>query len=127
MPDSTRKVQVLASIFESGSVLVRKATSQAKIRITTVRMAVARFEFTCATPTFASTAVSPAKNAESNAQINQFMSVLSGQDYNGRSFLVSVWRGHSCPRELQPPQPEKASNKKMGRTECPTQMILAKS
>ena len=87
MPDSTRKIQVLVSIFECGSVLVRKATSQAKMRITTVRMAVARFEFTCATPTFASTAVSPAKNAESNAHINQLMSVLPGQDYNGVPFL----------------------------------------
>jgi len=46
---------------------VKRATDQAKIRITTVLMAVARLEFTWATPTFASTAVRPAKNADSKA------------------------------------------------------------
>jgi len=52
---------------------VNRATDQAKIRITTVLMAVARFELTWATPTFASIAVSPAKNAESKAQTNQLI------------------------------------------------------
>jgi hypothetical protein len=73
MPDRIRKVQARAPIDEIGFVFVKRATHQAKIRITTVLMAVAKLEFTCATPTFASTAVSPAKNAESKAQVNQFI------------------------------------------------------
>src|SRR5882724_3910047 len=88
MPERTRKIQVRLSILESGSVLVKRATDQAKIRMTTVRMAVARLEFTCATPTLASTAVSPAKNAESKAQINQLISFSLGQDLNGCPYLV---------------------------------------
>src|SRR5256885_2290181 len=50
-----------------------RATDHAKIRITTVLIAVAKLESTCATPTFASTAVSPAKTAESKAQVTQFI------------------------------------------------------
>src|SRR2546425_4407495 len=45
----------------------------AKIRITTVRMAVARFESMSLTPALASTAVRPANRAESNAQWSQFI------------------------------------------------------
>src|SRR5205809_3764227 len=81
MPESPRKIQVRAAMLESGSVLVKKATSQAKTRITTVRMAVARLEFTCATPTLASTAVSPAKNADSKAQTNQLISFSRGKGF----------------------------------------------
>ena len=44
--------------------------SQLKKRITPVRIAVARFELTSATPIFARTAVAPANNAESTAQNN---------------------------------------------------------
>ena len=76
MPDRIRKIQARAPIVEIGSLFVKKTTTHAKIKITTVLMAVARLEFTWATPTFASTAVSPAKNAESKAQVNQFI-VLS--------------------------------------------------
>ena len=67
MPDRTRNVQVRPPIVDIDWLFVKRATDQAKIRITTVLIAVARLESTCATPTFASTAVSPAKNAESKA------------------------------------------------------------
>src|SRR5882757_10604825 len=73
MPDRIRKIQPRDPIFDIGWLFVKKATIQAKIRITTVLIAVARLEFTWATPTFASTAVRPAKNAESRAQVNQFI------------------------------------------------------
>jgi hypothetical protein len=73
MPDRTRKIQVRLPIVESGWLFVKKATDQAKIKITTVRMAVARLELTFSTPTFARIAVKPAKNAESKAQMNQFI------------------------------------------------------
>src|SRR3954462_5594202 len=53
--------------------LVNKATDQANTTITTVRMAVARLESTPCTPIFARIAVIPANNAESNAQISQFI------------------------------------------------------
>src|ERR1700716_495943 len=74
MPDRIRKIQVRLPMVEMDWLFVKRATDQAKIRITTVRMAVARLELTCSTPTFASIAVRPAKNAESNAQMNQFIS-----------------------------------------------------
>jgi hypothetical protein len=74
MPERISKIQVLLPIVEMGWVFVNRATDHAKIRITTVRIAVAKFELMCSTPTLASTAVSPAKNAESNAQMNQFIS-----------------------------------------------------
>jgi hypothetical protein len=73
MPDRIKKIQVRLPMVEMDWVFVKKATDHAKIRITTVRMAVARLELTCSTPTFASIAVRPAKNAESNAQMNQFI------------------------------------------------------
>jgi hypothetical protein len=73
IPDKIRKTQVRVPMVEIGSLSVKRATDQANIRITTVLIAVAKLEFTWATPTFASTAVSPAKNAESKAQINQFI------------------------------------------------------
>src|SRR5882757_4018860 len=74
MPDRIRKIQVRLPMVEIDWLFVKRATDHAKIRITTVRMAVARLELTCSTPTFASIAVRPAKNAESNAQMNQFIS-----------------------------------------------------
>src|ERR1700730_10500083 len=74
MPDRIRKIQVRFPMVEMGWLLVKSATDHAKIRITTVRIAVARLELTCSTPTFASIAVRPAKNADSNAQMNQFIS-----------------------------------------------------
>src|ERR1700719_4142566 len=73
MPERIRKIQVFLPMVERDWLVVNKATDHAKIRITTVRIAVAKFELTCSTPTLASTAVSPAKNAESNAQMNQFI------------------------------------------------------
>src|ERR1700716_740745 len=73
MPDRIRKIHVRLPMVEMDWLFVKRATDQAKIRITTVRMAVARLELTCSTPTFASIAVRPAKNAESNAQMNQFI------------------------------------------------------
>src|SRR5271166_159612 len=77
MPDRIRKIQVRLSMFEMDWLLVKSATDHANTRMTTVRIAVARFEFTCSTPTFARIAVSPAKNADSNAQVNQFISFSS--------------------------------------------------
>src|ERR1700686_4698156 len=74
MPERIKKIQVLLPMVEMDWLFVNRATDHAKIRITTVRIAVAKFELTCSTPTLASTAVSPAKNAESKAQINQFIS-----------------------------------------------------
>src|ERR1700692_4611018 len=74
MPERIKKIQVLLSMVEMDWLFVNRATDHAKIRITTVRIAVAKFELTCSTTTWASTAVSPAKNAESNAQMNQFIS-----------------------------------------------------
>src|ERR1700736_205499 len=73
MPDRIRNIQVRLPMVEMDWLFVKRATNQAKIRITTVRMAVARLELTCSTPTFASIAVRPAKNAESRAQMNQFI------------------------------------------------------
>src|SRR5271169_7161334 len=77
MPERIRKTQVRLPIVESGWLFVKTATDQAKTRITTVRMAVARLELTFSTPTFARTAVRPAKNADSTAQMNQFISFAS--------------------------------------------------
>ena len=73
MPDRIRKIQVRLPIAENGWFFVARAIAQAKIRMTTVRIAVAMFESICWTPTLARTAVKPAKNAESNAQINQLV------------------------------------------------------
>jgi hypothetical protein len=77
MPDRIKKIQVRLPMVERGWLLVRRATLHAKIRITTVRMAVARLESIISTPTFARIAVRPAKNADSKAQMNQFISFLS--------------------------------------------------
>jgi hypothetical protein len=73
MPDRIRKIQVRLAMVEMDCVFVKSAKDQAKIRMTTVRMAVAKLELMCSTPTFASTAVKPAKKADSKAQKNQFM------------------------------------------------------
>ena len=74
MPDSARNNQVRPeSVASSAGLAVTKAMAHAKIKITVVRIAVARFESTPATPTLASTAVRPAKSAESNDQVNQFI------------------------------------------------------
>jgi hypothetical protein len=51
-----------------GCLFDKDATDHAKTRITTVRMAVARLESIPCTPTFARTAVTPAKKAESSAK-----------------------------------------------------------
>lgn len=56
---------------ESG--LEVSATPHANTSTTEVRTAVARFESTPATPTFAKIAVNPANTAESNAHVSQFM------------------------------------------------------
>src|SRR6266849_5689416 len=63
------------------------AMLQAKTRITTVRMAVARLESMPLTPALASTAVRPANSAESNAQWSQFIfRVLSRSQFSSRNF-----------------------------------------
>jgi hypothetical protein len=49
---------------------VPSAIAQVKIRMIVVRIAVARFELTVDTPTLAKTAVSPANNADNNAQVS---------------------------------------------------------
>ena len=50
---------------------VNEATIQVKMRITVVRIAVAKFESMPVTPIFARTAVAPAKMAESSDQTSQ--------------------------------------------------------
>src|SRR5437868_3038694 len=55
---------------------------QAKIKITTVRMAVARLESIPLTPALASTAVTPANRAESNPQWSQFMRFSKNRAHN---------------------------------------------
>lgn len=57
MPDKIRKIQVPLSILELDWLLVKTAMDHAKIKMITVRIAVARLELTCSTPTFASIAV----------------------------------------------------------------------
>ena len=59
--------------FHLLSLAVARTTPQAKTRTTVVRTAVATLEFTPATPTFARIAVIPAKSAESNDQMSQFI------------------------------------------------------
>src|SRR5947209_5199852 len=90
MPERIRKIQVRVSMVESGCLSVKRATDHAKIKITTVLMAVAKLEFTWATPTFASTAVSPAKNAESKAQINQLIWVRDPGLIGGSVFILRM-------------------------------------
>jgi hypothetical protein len=75
IPDKIKKNQVRLATIDSGWLLVRSAIGHANTRMTTVRMAVAKFESIFWTQTFARTAVTPAKNAESSVHINQFMSV----------------------------------------------------
>ena len=79
-------------MVERDWLVVNKATDHAKIRITTVRIAVAKFELTCSTPTLASTAVSPAKNAESNAQMNQFISFRPPSSQTALASYLAVAR-----------------------------------
>jgi hypothetical protein len=57
MPDRLRKLQVRLLILEMDGLLVKTAMDHAKIKMITVRIAVARLELTCSTPTFASIAV----------------------------------------------------------------------
>jgi hypothetical protein len=57
MPDRIRKIQVRLLILEMDWLLVKREMDHAKIKMTTVRIAVARLELTCSTPTFASIAV----------------------------------------------------------------------
>lgn len=54
----------------------KKTIPQAKMRITTVLMAVARLESTFFIPIFARMAVRAAKTAERKAKINQFIGVF---------------------------------------------------
>jgi hypothetical protein len=72
MPEIPRKSQLRGGIsaIPCGASKVR-AIAHVKTTITDVRMAVARFGSIPATPTFASSAVAAAKNAESIAQKNQ--------------------------------------------------------
>jgi len=77
-------------------------------KTTVVRIAVARFEFTLVTPTFANTAVVPAKKADRRAQTNQFINA-SKQEPTERarvnlsvnpvsshaSFATSEWKWNS--------------------------------
>ena len=72
-PESAKKSHVRPEMVAIDRRLLNRATDQANTTITTVRMAVARLESTPRTPTFASMAVSPAKNADSSAQTSQFM------------------------------------------------------
>src|SRR5580698_548401 len=53
--------------------IVARAMAHVITRMTVVRIAVARFEFTFSTPTLARTAVTPAKTAERSAQATQFI------------------------------------------------------
>lgn len=77
MPDRTRKVQVrLDNVWSDAALVVAKAMLQVKTSTTVVRMAVARFELTPDTPTFAKIAVAPAKKADNKAQTNQFIDLI---------------------------------------------------
>ena len=68
-PDRTRKIHVRDVRFRTApGCEVAYAITQLKTRITEVRIAVAKFESTPATPTLARTAVAPAKTAESSDQ-----------------------------------------------------------
>jgi len=76
IPDKTRKIQVRVPMLEIFSWLDATATAQTKIRITTVRIAVARLELIFCTPIFARIAVRPAKKAERSAQVSQFIQYI---------------------------------------------------
>src|SRR5258705_11590773 len=77
MPDKIRNSQVRVVALLNVSNPRESAMLQAKIRITAVRMAVARLESIPLTPALASTAVRPANKAESNAQWSQVMALFS--------------------------------------------------
>ena len=53
-----------------------EARSQVKTKMTVVRIAVARFEFTPSTPTLARIAVAPAKTADSSDQTSQLFRIF---------------------------------------------------
>src|SRR5262249_46842457 len=74
------------------------ATAQANTRTTVVRIAVARFGSTSATPTLASTAVSPAKSADRRAQGSQF----TGRPPSGRLPAPGLPRPVELSQELRP-------------------------
>lgn len=81
MPERTRNISVRLDNWRSDAAgLVAKAMPQVNTRTTVVRTAVARLESTPATPILASTAVIPAKKADSKAHVIQFMgeSLLDG-------------------------------------------------
>ena len=72
IPESTRNNRENREIVPSSlNVPCAKTIPQAKIKITTVRTAVARFELTFLMPIFAKTAVMAAKNADKKAKISQ--------------------------------------------------------
>src|SRR5580692_6216515 len=97
MPDRIRKIQVRLAMVEMDCVFVKSAKDQAKIRMTTVRMAVAKLESMCSTPTFASTAVKPAKKADSKAQKNQFMFFPSPETWTIVAAIREMSRGWRLP------------------------------
>ena len=73
MPESMRKSQLLfEGQWKEPGARNQNASSQVKITITDVRMAVAKLESIPVTPIFARTAVAAAKTAESSAHISQF-------------------------------------------------------
>ena len=70
-PERMRKIQLFLLISEILPwALVKKTMPQAMITTTTVRMAVARLEFTRSIPTLARIEVNAANIAESNASTN---------------------------------------------------------
>src|SRR3954462_15034261 len=74
MPDRAKNITVRRSSIRSSPCLPKaSAIAHANIRTTVVRMAVARFESTCATPTLARSAVAAAKSAERSAHPLQVM------------------------------------------------------
>src|SRR5205085_5241693 len=79
-PDKIRNSRVRVVALLNVSKPRDDAIVHAKIRITTVRMAVARLESVSLTPALASTAVTPASRAESNAQGSQFICVIYARE-----------------------------------------------
>ena len=118
MPDRIRKLQVRLSILERDGLLVKTAMDHAKIKTNTVRIAVARLELTCSTPTFASIAVRVRKNADSNAQVNrgdedfQSPALGGGKDRRWDSIL----------QPIQPPQLRRTSTNPLARP--PTRTLI---
>ncbi len=75
MPERIRKISDGKDNEKFFSVPLVKTILQAKIKITTVRMAVARLELTSLTPILAKIAVKAAKKADNKENISQFIIV----------------------------------------------------